>query len=405
MPPGFFNWFGWGAPAPLPSPLPAADPESQAIHDWFSQNQKSNPVGLVTSYPEEIGFFDQAFTYDQALSGILFLKHGNKDAARKIFDFLRSKWDGQGCWTVYNSKVEDGSTLEYMKVMGPTAWVGIFAMHYFSATQDPKAVELALKIARWIKELPHKNGGVAMGSEDFWKNIYSVENNLDYYALLQALLPKVQDAGEKQFFSDEFGELREWFENKSYDNELGLFKRGEIDKTQSLDTNAWSLLVFGVPEIEKLFGINTHDFISRTENAFKVQDSGNFSGDVLTAKGFDFSNAQNAASSGRKGIKWVEGTNQMVVAYHSLKEHFSKPEVNDAAKASHYENRIAHFCQKNADNRFSDGALAAYHYTDKPGAKIWWDNPYWMASKGSAAASSAWVYFSLNKVNPFAISV
>ena len=374
--------------------------KSEAVHRWFSGNRKKSEVGLVTSYPDEPTLRDQGFTYDLALSGIVFAKHGDTDAARALFKFFKSSWDGQGFWTVYNSLKAGGAPLEYAKVIGPSAWVGLFLLAYHARTNDAAAVDLALAVAGWGRTLPHKDGGVAMGADLPWKNIYSVENNLDYYALLKGLRGKAGSA-DKAWIEPELDALRKWFKEKAYDPVSGLFRRAPQDITHALDTNAWSVLTFGPQEIHDFFSIDVNELLKRTEKTFAVQSGGGFGGEALTARGFDFSGKHNAVSAGRKSIKWLEGTNQMIAAYSVLKDFYSNPAGDGQDDAAHYEARADYFLERNDDQKILCADCVSFPYTDSPGAKIWWDNPTWTATPGSSAAATAWVYFALERVNPF----
>lgn len=376
--------------------------QSQAIYRWFLQNQADSTLGLVTSYPEHKGVETQAFTYDQALAGIVFLKQGDVKAAEKIFQFFYSEWDGNGFWTVYHSQKPNGPKIEYMRIVGPTAWVGLFSLHYYSKTGDPLALRLATDIAHWIAGLPHKTGGVAMGNEDIWKDIYSVENNLNYYALLKALSVKAESSSDRQLFQSEFSNLKKWFKEEAYNPSVGFFKRGAYrDATQSLDSNSWAVLAFGVVNLKYEFGVDANFLIKRMESFFAVQDDGTFGQNVLAAKGFDFSDANNAGLNQRPGMKWVEGTNQMILVYKMLNAFYAKMGPGGKSKAFYYQARANHFSKRNGEEALSQGGTLSYPYTDAPGTKIWSDNPYWFASKGPSVASTAWVYFSSNDVNPF----
>ena len=378
--------------------------QRQAIYRWMIQNQQKSALGLVTSYPDHQEIEDQAFAYDQALAGIVLLKQGDTDAARKLFEFFQINWDGHGLWTVYNSEKSDGPKIEYLKIMGPNAWVGLFSLQYFAKTGDPRALRLATDIATWIAALPHRNGGVAMGDGEDWKNSYSVENNLNYFALLKYLSKNASSPSEREFFTREFVNLKKWFKHDAYNSGIGLFRRGAYrDSTQALDSNTWAILVFGPAELKKLFQVDANYLIKKAESIFTVQEDGSFSENVLSAKGFDFSNAYNADLNQRHGIKWVEGTNQMTLAYKVMADHYLAKGPGGKNKAFYYNNRYEYFLGRNADNRVSQNDTAGYLYTDLPGAKVWADNPYWFASKGPSVAATAWVYFSLNGINPFII--
>ena len=380
----------------------AANPDATLISNWFNQNQAASPLGLVASYPSDPALANQAFTYDQALGGILMLKQGNTQGALKIFNFYNAQWDGTGFWTVYNAQSLTGTKVEYEKLLGPNAWVALFALHYYSLTQDSRGLALATKIGKWIQSLPHKDGGVAMGSNAFWSTKFSVENDLDDYAVLKILSVKAAAASDRQSFSQELSGVKNWLKTKGYDSVSGLFKRGAYgDTAKSLDTNSWAVLVLGPESLKKDFGIDFDALVARTEAAFAVQNGGTFGQNTLTAKGFDFSDSLNAATIGRTGMKWVEGTNQMTELYRELSDYYSQTKTKNTAKASFYRNRADYFTQLNLGNSIATGNALSYVYTDMPGAQVFSDNPYWKSAAGSSVASSAWVYYSLYGFNPF----
>lgn len=376
--------------------------QTGAIYRWFIQNQKNSPLGLVASYPDEPGLDDQAFTYDQALAGLVFLRQGDIESAGKIFRFFYEEWKGEGFWTVYNTRNREGGRIEYMRIMGPNAWIGLFSVHYYKKTNDPRALELATEIAFWIRSLPHRDGGVAMGDGDVWKSAYSVENNLNYYALLQSLFTEVRRKDDQDALVEELLALKKWFRHQAYNRPRGLFSRGIYpDTAQALDSNSWALLVFGVTNLKRDFEIDANFLIDRIENYFAVQNGGDFGQNVLNARGFDFSDANNAGLCQRPGMKWIEGTNQMVLVYKMMRDYYRDKGPSGKSKANYYKARYDHFFNRNGDDAVWQGGTLGFSYTDAPGTQIWSDNPDWRSSQGPSVAASAWVYFALSGINPF----
>lgn len=391
----------------------AVTTEATKAYEWLVSNQASSPLGLVESYPQDSNA-NQGFTYDQALAGIAMLKNDDDANAAKIFNFYNSQWDGTGFWTVYNTQAIDGSKIEYAKVLGPNAWIAIFAMTYYKETGDGRGLDLATSIGHWIRSLPHQDGGVAMGvdnpgSNPNWGTIYSVENNIDYLAVLELLVKKATLTADRALFQTELTNLKTWFQTKAYDSASGLIKRGPSnsinDMTMSLDTNTWAISVLGVDGIKQLFGWNDSQliaYVGRVENAFAIQNDGTFGGNIGTAKGFDFAYAQNAQmiqdqGFTRPGIKWVEGTNQMILVYKQLADYFTL--AGNTTEAQKYQTRADYFLGLNAANVTGDGK--SYFYTDRSGTKVFWDVPFWNAAPGAAVASTSWVYFAAEGINPF----
>jgi len=50
----------------------------------------ASATGLLTSYPEDTGLVNQAFTYDQALMGTALVQAGDLVSAGKIFNYYNS---------------------------------------------------------------------------------------------------------------------------------------------------------------------------------------------------------------------------------------------------------------------------------------------------------------------------
>ncbi len=377
------------------------DPKAKPIYLGINENQKASPLGLVASYPDDPTLANQAFTYDQALAGILMLKQGDQQGAKKIFDFYNSQWDGDGFWTVYNTQSIEGAKVENEKIMGPSAWIALFALQYHSKTGDAKGLDLATKIGKWISGLPHRDGGAAMASGGFFSSIFSVENNLSSYAILKILSSKAATKIDRQFFSSELQGVTSWLKTQAYDSAAGLFKRGAYgDPLKSLDTNSWAILVIGPSNLKKDFGIDVDTLVSNIESTFAVQPDGSFGQDALTAKGFDFSDSANAAFIGRPGLSWVEGTNHMVDVYKKLASYFSKGAARDDSKSAYYATRADHFAGQNSNNSISRNGTLSYSYADTAGAKMFLDNGNSRTASGPSVASSAWVYFSNYGFNP-----
>ncbi len=407
---------------------------------WFSQNQLNNGTGLITSHPDEPGFIyhegvpeeskkiyanTQAYTYDQALAGIAALNENFIYCADQIFNFFYSEWQADpanfsGFWTVYNvDPAYQWKKYEWRKGMGENAWIALFCLEYSNlspdAAQRAKGLELATAIAKWIGTLPHKDGGVAMSPDNPTGNpnygrIYSVENNLDYYAILKALTVKAISGADKSYFQNELDNLKNWLKTQAYDPATGLFRRGGYlspvtnqliwDNANSLDVNSWAITAIGPATLKDDFGIDLDDFRTRISYNFAVQDDGSFGGDLLTAKGFDFSDPVNAGLIGRTGIKWVEGTNQMILAYQTLADFYS---ATDRVKSSYYQSLADYFLSRNPENALPATDTLSYVYADQTNIQIYYDSINWRTFPGQAAASVGWAYFALKRMNPFDI--
>lgn len=388
--------------ASLASPPPPTGPANPAT-DWIKANQQASPYGLLESYPEDAGAEHQGFTYDEAVAGMLLLKQGDLGGAKQILNFFKSRWQGSGFLTVYNTQDPNGNAVENDRILGPTAWVGLFALQDYASTKDGASLDLALKIGKWALTLPRMDGGVAMGAAGtFWADKFSVENNLDAYALFNSLAKRAVSAADRTLFAAEAAKVKSWLLTSGYNAQAGVFRRGGYldGNVNALDVNSWAVLVLGPETLKNDFGIDPDALLAKTEQMLAVQANGSFGGNVLTAKGFDFSGADNAAAIGRLGVKWVEGTNHMILAYKMMANYHA--ERNDFAKVDYYSERANYFSLQNFRSLApTTGEEEGYYYTDSPGAKVFSDNPFWFASKGPSVAATAWVYFARTDYNPF----
>lgn len=416
--------------------------DSESIEAGILANQAGSDAGLVASYPDETGFIyhegmvgegtkiyanTQAYTYDQALAGIAMLKSGNEANAKKIFDYFyaqRTKETSTGAafsgfWTVYNIQKDfDWKKYEWRKGMGENLWLGLFCMHYYNAatdaTEKEKALSLAVQVAKWVASLPHTEGAVAMGpANNGWPNwgvIYSTENNIDYYAVLKDLLTLPINDSDRALFTAELAAEKNWLLTKAYDPAKGFFKRGgqssaqsgtiNWDNTAALDVNSWGATVLGFDVLVNELGISLPDFSQSIETEFAVQTDGAFGGPVFNAMGFDFSDEVNAGLVNRRGIEWVEGTNQMILLYKKLADYYRSL---DPLRARYYESLAGYFTIRNyEDAQFTNGQTA-FRYSDLPRTQIFYGTTTWSTASGRSTTAAAWAYFALNKIDPFAI--
>ena len=375
--------------------------------------------GPGCTYPVNLN--NEAFTYSQATAGIVMLNQGDLADAGKIFSFYNTEWFSpadssnppqSGFFTVYdknNGAAHGTGRVEYNKIMSPNAWIAIFSLQYYAKTGDARALTLATQIGKWIQTLPHQDGGVAMSTDNpggtpNYGTIYSVENNLSYYALLNNLSVQAKTDADRQSFAAEKANLANWLKTKAYDPITGLFRRGSTDITNfgALDSNTWAISALGVDGLKTLLNFNDqqfNDYIGRIEQTFAVQNDGSFGGNIMTAKGFDFSDAQNAARIGRTGMVWVEGTNEMTQAYKMAANYYNSKGMT--ALASSYQAKADHFLSLNPSNSIQVGNQLSYAYSDKALTQIWSDDGNNKTSTGPAIDSTAWVYFAINGIDPF----
>lgn len=402
---------------------------NDSLNNWYMSHQGSS--GLIPSYPDNQSFiyhegniadwakiyaYTQAYTYDQAVTGIALLDTGNTSQAKKIFDFYYNEYKSaanfDGFWTVYNTDINfQWKKYEWYKNMGENAWLAFFVLHYRDATSDPvekqKALEVATAIGKWISTLPHYHGGVAKSAQGDWASVYAVENNLDYYTLSQVLSNEAASASDRQLFATEHENLKNWLKNEVYNPVTGLFQRGgrltdnsfEWDGLASLDVNSWAIEAIRPEVLKNEFGINLDAFLQKINTSFSVQNNNSFGGNIFSAKGFDFSDQLNANLTGRPGTKWVEGTNQMVVAYQQMAAYYESN--GDTARAAYYASLAAYFRSQNPSSLAAATTAGGYEYADIEGYFVYFGNFSWVTTTNQAAPSAAWISFGLNGKDPF----
>ncbi len=384
--------------------------EETALYSWLVNLQNKSPVGLLESYPEHpsdenVNVKNAAFTYDQALAGIVFLNRGDLVSAKKIFDFFKNQSPQNGLFSSYNNLTGAPGPMEFQKRMGPNAWVGIFALHYYAHTGDPEAYQLARKIAVWIMSLPHIQGGVSILLNNM---AVSTENNLSYMAFLSRLrvLASMRfSQADGDMFAQELAGVTSFLKNYAYNPSTGLFYRGYNDFKNVLDVNSWFFLavdaLFYIQDIPGApasvnashWGINIDPMIAKIESTFAVQPDGTFGGDVLTARGFDFSDVGNASARGTP-LSWIEGTNQMIVVYKMLGQGTSSQSVLYAKKANQ-------LLQRNAALLINRCYKIGYPYTDLSfSTQAYNDDPFFKTALGPSVATTAWVFFASRGMNP-----
>ncbi len=419
--------------------IAAAMPSTAQIAAWLLNGQAANASGLIASHPDDPAFIyhegiqqewakiyanTQAYTYDQAVAAISLLENGNTAAAKKIFDFFYAEWQRQGAafsgfWSVYNTdKANEWKRYEWKKEMGANCWMALFCLRYEAVSGDSgekgKAKALATAIGKWASSLPRYDGAVAMtpdmpNSNTNWGKIYSTEFNLDFYALTKELSATASTQGDRDFFMARKNEVAGWLKFKAWDPAKGMFKRGGKvdaagnfiwDPLWTLDVQAWALSAIGPDALKQYFPVDPDMLILKIEQHFMVKADGTFTNVYSEATGFDFADAANAQLIGRKGVKWIEGTNQVILAYLLLSDYHDR---NGNSGHTHmYRQRAAHFQAKNAENALypSAGGLT-YTYASAPNVQLYAGTGNWLTFPGAAIPSATWVLFSNKTLNPF----
>ncbi|MEI8345185.1 MAG: hypothetical protein WCG06_03845, partial [Candidatus Omnitrophota bacterium] len=274
--------------------------------------------GLVASFDATMqspGLLDQAFLFDQAVTGKFFLDHGDLPAAAKIETFIVNTWDPtRGLKTDYNAKdPANGSVIEHIwNNLGPDASAGTFLFQYWKYANDPKALATALGIAKQLSThlsaLPA--GGYQKGPIGSSRTERSTEENGRYLELVTSLLT------ETTLSSEDTAALRAIQQNLVnfllhplvYDTQSHLFLRGPSDPIGASDASliAWRALVnaLGYEETETRMGRTAIDFFSGYLAKYALPHPGNTVSldDPSSIDGIGFT----SAAQNVPGLSWIE---------------------------------------------------------------------------------------------------
>ncbi|MFH1778257.1 MAG: hypothetical protein ABH952_12005 [Candidatus Omnitrophota bacterium] len=334
----------------------------------FLNKQRFPKTGLVESFrgsskycylahneqfsPMKNGYLDnQCFVYDQAVCVMAYLICGERDKAKRILEEMEKEFHREKNWKIglYTSYRGDAYAPEGTLLMGidgdrihvgPNMWIAIACLHYLQNTGNNRFLGFTIDLAKWAAELNHykfsdgEKGGVCMGSGwgPDWTNIYSTENCIDYYAVLNMLFNiymqadnKVKKLFENKNFTDkeinkELSCLKRWFREVAYNKETGGLNGGyaedEIDPTKAIDVVSDSIMAIG-PKILKSWGIDPSRLIEFAEEHLLISDRVS----EIKVDGFDFT-VPEELNNPRQRLIWIEGTAQMIVAYKIMSRYY-----------------------------------------------------------------------------------
>ncbi|MCM8797159.1 MAG: UTP--glucose-1-phosphate uridylyltransferase, partial [Candidatus Omnitrophica bacterium] len=360
-------------------------------------------TGLAISFfnTTDTAMSRQAVTYDQALFGLASLSMAAQDAdalirATNLFNFYYNIYIAQiqsgGVFRGFNNmyNVDNGTVgLDNGKRTGPNAWIGIFSLHYYIRSGDNRGLILARAIYNWIRALPHYRGAVCLGPS--LTNSVSNEENFDYYALLQLLLPFMTPA-ESPTAQQELDNLTNYFHYYAFEPFQQFFYRGvksiaagQIDNYRALDTTTFAILAVGAEQLEgwevsSLQRLSLNRLISGTESRCAV-----------ASRGFDVSDLANATVCFRPLLSFWEFTLQMALCYKKVAIFLRK--IGNAPLAVVYEEKARQY-NDNVDNS------TGFAYCEETGRKVWYDIPTWLTISGRSTSVLAWKIFVQSLFNP-----
>jgi hypothetical protein len=423
----------------------------------FLDSQSSSVNGLVESFRGTSRFtFDimtrafcygqggvldcQSFTYDSAIASLVYTLSGQTQKTERILDayqkeFYKDKNDYIGLCNSYRTDKTDDQGLmmgiDGLKIhVGPAMWVAMSAIHYTAITDDLKYLGFVIDIAKWAQQVKHwqfkdgQKGGVAMGygyEPPDWSQVYSTENNVDYYAVL-CMLKELYFAGGKdtrlvfeqrnywpEEIDDEMNNVERWMKQVAYNPKEKAFYCGYNEKgvqeTPALDTVGWTIAAFGPKKLQQM-GIDPFLLMDYAESHFLINSS--IAGESV--EGFDFTDKEGRANTRR--MIWMEGTGIQTVAYQVMSRYAQSVGRYDKTeeyrmKAEKFSDQLEKAAQVIKLTNF------ALPYTSKRAAEkevIFVYDGEWELPRGNkgqwvaSVSSTVWRYFAMSGFNPLAFN-
>jgi hypothetical protein len=266
----------------------------------FIQGVQSPTTGLPASFAGsgEERLRSIAFTYDVAVAALVLTHAGELASARRALQPYMSMPKPELEMFYFNTAYHTGHgrpALEYHVHGGPVFWIAIALMRYGQAIQDEQVIGKGIDLLEWARTgLPHVEGGVAMGHEDIWTDVMSVENNWVYYAALRLAVRLLPPGPRRDALQQEQRGVKAWLYAQGT-------HRGPYDTTKALDVYTHILLVGPEAHRERFsrpadMAAWAQAHIAELEALFRVPDSGLY----------DYTDAKEAAAAGRKRAGWLE---------------------------------------------------------------------------------------------------
>ncbi len=320
---------------------------------------------------------DQSYIYDQALAIIAFSKNHDQKSAKKLMRALASLQLRDG--SLYFSYNLDGSS-PYphegdRRFAGAIAWVALAATHYQAEFRSSEFVTFNRNILNYLSSEIRPFDALRFGPSDMkdtpWKEneTSALEHNLDAYSAFThfaALNPGYA-------WNTEIKTLKK-FILSMWDNKRSHFWSGINIRTRKtnmqelyLDNQTWSLLALDQKTLESLdtkeaLALNCEDLYVEKDGIAGFVDSRSASG----PKKYEF--------------VWSEGTLGQIMAMEKT-GHQCEQKTSAELLASIMKMKK------------SDGGIA-YATKNK--------NPDFTSA--SSVAGTAWMYFAVNRINPFDVT-
>ena len=234
-----------------------------------------------------------------------------------------------------------------------------------------------------------------MSHRDVWSTIYSTENGWVYYAALRLASQQIPEGEEREALTQERRRVRAWLTRIGTNR--GFRLPDFVDPVQALDVYTHALLVGPESHLEDgAFGSSDElaawakHHVEALESRFKVPDSALY----------DYTDAAEAEAAGRSRAGWLEGTEQVVVAYRTWAHWFAGQGDNEYAGYLNTLANASHAAVKHFKLTYADGA--AIPNTDAPIAfRTFQDGWRARPSTEPALNGTTWTYFGEVGYNPF----
>ncbi len=352
-------------------------------------------TGLLESFAQSAdpALADVAFTYDVAVSALVLAHAGQLEAADRALSLYRHLSPPQESFAGFNTAYDtqrSRPTLERVCHGGPVFWTAISFIRFGERARNARAVEQGIALLEWVvKTFPHYNGGVAMGPQEPWDGLMSVENNWVLYAALRVALPHVEAGPRREALLREKIALYRWLE-RHWRN------RGDGDSVKALDVYTHALLVGPQAHLEdspmdaRELEAWARDWIGELEQLFRIPGTTRY----------DYTDALEARQVGRPRVSWLEGTEQVAVAYRTWAVFFEAQ--GDSAYADWLRRTASDAHREVMGFAIAEAGHAAIPNTDSPAPfQTFMDG--WLARPVNEPALNGtnWAYFSEVGYNPF----
>ncbi|MBI4597732.1 MAG: hypothetical protein HY737_04935 [Candidatus Omnitrophica bacterium] len=336
-----------------------------------------------------------AFTYDVATSALILAHAGKmKQAKQALSTFVRMPLPSAREFHFNTAYLIDQRrpALEARSHAGPILWIAIALMRYGEASGDRAAVKKGIALLDWAHtSLRHIDGGIVMSHQDnAWNYLMSVEHNWVYYAALRMATRRLPEGPQRQRLAQDQRAVRRW---------LGahLTERGLSDPEQALDVYTHALLVGPESHLDdgafataEALASWARGHITALERQFQVP------GSAL----YDYTDAKGARDAGRPRTGWLEGTEQVSVAYQTWAPWFERHGDAALARALRMKAALAHAEVLRYAARQSVGGMAVPNTNAAMAIHTFSDGWYARPRSEPALNGTTWTYFSEVSYNP-----